>query len=82
MAHGAGTHYSRKRSFLSPRGHEEKGRVLLERREEDATRGKTEEGEDYVTPLAGRERGNRSLQPREEERTKKRGAGGGTGSAG
>ena len=31
------------------------------RREEDATRGKTEEGEDYVTPLAGRGRGNRSL---------------------
>lgn len=41
-----------------------------------------EEGEDYVTPLAGRGRGNRSLQPREEERTKKRGEGGGTGSAG
>ena len=31
------------------------------RREEDATRGKTEEEEDYVTPLAGRGRGNRSL---------------------
>lgn len=72
MAHGEGTHYSRKRSFLSPRGHEEKGRVLLERREEDATRGKTEEGEDYVTPLAGRGRGNRSLLPLGKRRERRR----------
>lgn len=38
-----------------------------EKRRRDARKNGGQRGEDYVTPFAGRGRGNRSLQPREEE---------------
>lgn len=62
---GEGTHYSRKRSFLSPRGHEEKGR------EGCAARGKTAAKRGLRgMPLAGRgrERLFSSTSRRERER--------------